>query len=759
MATWTSASDVTAGDRLLNVSRATRQLSDGAQVFLEYDPGAAAPNQVSLMLAADHISTPVFVASISSNNFDVPGLPQALDLVVDGSDNLYVIGQDSSSSDNLGVQAFTKGSGHTWSAQPYLNPGPSQTEGQNLGGFAALWCNTGGGTGQAGHLIVICDDAAGNDYVVIIDAGKALAGTQSSLVTKCTINPPFLGGAGYAASSGSNLALSADGFGATSGVAASATTATSFWLGAWGVTSSGTFTGGGGLSHSLTCGTLSLTTKIQLIRQSSNLWAAIYRSTGTPAQLSVQTCSSSALLGLLSAIGTTSNFPAQGASLAWAAAAGPTTPTSTILILGWSTLASHLDDLLQMTINLSTPTAPAVGAVTTINAAVSGGGASADMSTLRMVTQPVDPLHVDWQAYKSTSTYGLLGYYTAAPQPPGLPLLTSPTGGVVPLVAGNLVLDWTFVLGQPSDAQTGAYVRRDSAAGFQWWTGAAWTAAQAGATGGAEVAVTGLTTVSQVTTSTWTAAGIYSYSVQTIGATGLLSGYASAITFQIANIAPSTPTLTAVYNAATNQTTVTLTGSAGGPTGDVWFSDNGGATWTLMRGAAALTCYPTPAVLIDPEQPSGVTRQYQAQVWTGAPVSYSAFAAASVTGQVSAFWLIDPLGLVPAVNVYIKRGTYKTTVRKQQTEHFPLGSPFSLVAFGGLTGRQFDMTLLTTSVATETALEALLSLTRTILLQSPEPLQVYVNNMTDVGTDLPVIETAHASFREHAVTFVEAARP
>ena len=154
---------------------------------------------------------------------------------------------------------------------------------------------------------------------------------------------------------------------------------------------------------------------------------------------------------------------------------------------------------------------------------VSGGGASANMSTLRTVKEPIDALHIDWQAYKSTSTYGLYGYYsTTPPSAPNPPTLTSPvSGSVVPLVATNLVLAWTFTSPVTGDTQTGAYVRRQLAgSGYQWWTGAAWTAQQAGATGGAEVAVTALTTAMTVTTGTWVAADVYSYSVQAIGGPG-----------------------------------------------------------------------------------------------------------------------------------------------------------------------------------------------------------------------------------------------
>src|SRR4029077_19323371 len=201
-------------------------------------------------------------------------------------------------------------------------------------------------------------------------------------------------------------------------------------------------------------------------------------------------------------------------------------PTSLAWVFGWSTQASHLDDLVRVSVNVSTPSAPTVSAGSTLdNANVSGGGAAADMTTLRTVKEPVDALHIDWQGYKSTTTYGLYGYYsTTPPSAPNPPPLTSPTAGSIDaLTAGNLALAWNFPSPVIGDTQTGAYVRRQLAgSGYQWWNGASWTAQQAGATGGNEIVVSGLTTAMTVTTGTWVAASVYSYSVQTIGGTGVL---------------------------------------------------------------------------------------------------------------------------------------------------------------------------------------------------------------------------------------------
>src|ERR1019366_1200991 len=130
------------------------------------------------------------------------------------------------------------------------------------------------------------------------------------------------------------------------------------------------------------------------------------------------------------------------------------------------------------------------------------------------------------------------------------------------------------------DAQTSAYVRRQlSGAGYQWWTGTAWTTAQAAATGGNEATVVigagvgdmATATSTTVLTTTWTAADVYSYSVETAGATLLISGYAPAVSFTVANTAPTTPTLTALYGAGGNVTMLTFTSGDTNTTGSIEF--------------------------------------------------------------------------------------------------------------------------------------------------------------------------------------------
>src|SRR5665213_2117150 len=121
-AKYTAASNATAGDRLLNVGQAALQLSDGSLAMLVHDPAQAAPNRVSLQVVpAPAHTTPQTIATLSTDvasntaNFVLGGYVQSLALCRDSSDNLFVVGADNVSGDldQIGVQAFVKGSGLT----------------------------------------------------------------------------------------------------------------------------------------------------------------------------------------------------------------------------------------------------------------------------------------------------------------------------------------------------------------------------------------------------------------------------------------------------------------------------------------------------------------------------------------------------------------------------------------------------------------------------------------------------------------------
>ncbi|AXB47315.1 hypothetical protein [Amycolatopsis albispora] len=108
---------------LLNYTRnAQVQLSDGTEVWLETTGTPTAPG-IALRYRT-RTGSPTTIATIqvgtTAAQFAMPVAAQALTLAVDPSDNLFVVGRQGSASNSLAVQAFAKGSGHTWVAKALL---------------------------------------------------------------------------------------------------------------------------------------------------------------------------------------------------------------------------------------------------------------------------------------------------------------------------------------------------------------------------------------------------------------------------------------------------------------------------------------------------------------------------------------------------------------------------------------------------------------------------------------------------------------
>src|SRR4029077_11491332 len=179
----------------------------------------------------------------------------------------------------------------------------------------------------------------------------------------------------------------------------------------------------------------------------------------------------------------------------------------------------------------------------------------------------------------------------------------------------------------------------------------------------------------------------------------------AAVSFTIANAAPSAPTFTAVYSATTNITTLTLTGNASGPTGSIEFSDDSGVTWSFFRGATAVTCYAGAATLFDLEGPSGATRQYRARVWTAYPTSYSPYTTATATPTSTTFWLADVVGGTK-IAIHVHRATLSTHFPQQLTEHQGLGNTFATIVADVVGLEDGAATIWTQSASDETALLA-----------------------------------------------------
>lgn len=137
---------------LYEVLGAQVQLSDGTWAVLESD-GAASPT--ILLRHVDFAGTATTKATVPVNatnqGFRLGALAyatgsQQLTLIVDASDNLYVIGWLGSSSNDIAVKAYVKGPGYTWTAMNVMGASlpSSDTDPTN---FAAAWHAVGPPTG------------------------------------------------------------------------------------------------------------------------------------------------------------------------------------------------------------------------------------------------------------------------------------------------------------------------------------------------------------------------------------------------------------------------------------------------------------------------------------------------------------------------------------------------------------------------------------------------------------------------------------
>jgi hypothetical protein len=138
---------------LYEVLGAQVQLSDGTWAVLESD-GSTGPT-ISLRhvntagTATTKATIPIgttastFVAGTAGGALSTGA--QQLALIRDDSDNLYVIGRQGGTTNNVAVKAYTKGVGYTWTAQTLVG---GALPGSNMDptNFAAAWHSVGGGT-------------------------------------------------------------------------------------------------------------------------------------------------------------------------------------------------------------------------------------------------------------------------------------------------------------------------------------------------------------------------------------------------------------------------------------------------------------------------------------------------------------------------------------------------------------------------------------------------------------------------------------
>ena len=759
------ASNSTAGDRFLWVGQDSIQLSTGDWVGLVTDPSQANPSKVSLVLAtgatrATETTIAILNASTAAGASFLlnHNLPQCLALCRDGSDNLYVFGANGAATGKLMTyQAFIKQSGLVW------QPGVANVCLQAVSayippvGYVARWCNTGGGSrypaitgAAAGHIIVAAttNDGSVNNACYILDAGTILrGGTQNG--SNVVINPAFLGDAPTLY--GSNLDLSPDGFGAASGIAQSASGTGGYLVGGWGVTSTGLLTTGPlSFPPGQLCGTLTTTTKLRCLRYGPGTWALIGPSLANPGQLTVSTIASGFTGGGTFPnvdTGIVSSFPAPSASLSWDANVDA---SGTVWVYGWKTGTNTTMMRLPITFPGGVPT---VGAVVQDDTSL-----GATNTTIRTVKEPVDWFHADWQGYALVSTtYSLIGDYSALPVQPYLPALVSPlNNAAIPLATGG-TLDWNFTSPESTDAQATYYLRRQNVAGYQWWTGSAFTAAQPGATGGSEVAVTAATTLVTFGAGLW-AAGVWSWSVQVTGASGVVSGYSTAWTLTVV-AQPSTPALTASYDSANNRVPLTIAGTG---TDHAWFQySDDGVSWFNVRGATSVAQVSGAATVYDYWAPPGAARSYRVAQFDPAGVAgnYSAWSSTQIaTPSITTFWLrrtdIDDIG----INPHVATGTLVTSFGENLTEHQGLGDPATMIVGDVMGLEDGACTFFSIDADDETEIQGLINTQRTLLFQSPDNRSWFIRINAPRPANTPYV-VRPGSYRDHALSWRGQQRP
>lgn len=144
--------------KLAQVLGAQMQLSDGTWCALE-SSGSSSP---TVVLAHHDGSTRTFIATVPTGTgagdfSEAPGA-QAISLVVDDSDNLYVLGALGSSTNNIGAKAYSKGVGHSWTAQT-MRSAPMTAYDASINNVVGAWHDRGG---SFGTIVALCAHTFGH---------------------------------------------------------------------------------------------------------------------------------------------------------------------------------------------------------------------------------------------------------------------------------------------------------------------------------------------------------------------------------------------------------------------------------------------------------------------------------------------------------------------------------------------------------------------------------------------------------------------
>lgn len=417
-------------------------LSDGTLAYLGYDG-----TTTYLKWSSDRSSIQSLVALAAPTWYQNDFI-----LCRDAADNIYAIGTDGTTNTNLRVQAFTKGSGHTWTAQASVESAFAAFS-TNFD-FTATWCDTGGGTNGAGHIVVLVGEAGsttGHNRIGVLDAGAILAGSSSFLVQNYQ-DPTCTGGLSATTPS---VHLSPDGFGAPSGLSAAAFDTGGLNIGSWGIDSAGALTTNTLIEQDTIGGGNSERTAA-LIRYGAGQW--LYISPWTNNLWGFQPFTATAAGTSTHMTVAPTNMPSVSMSSHWDAFADPTTPGYVwLLAAGLSGTTVSCCRLLVDLTSGSVVWATAASVDDTITSCQ-------NFNWVRAVSQPVSQSYCDWQVGVESSAaarWMIAGEYTqfVAPNPTAPDASGTLSLPVATLTAGSNNNTLIFTYTPPSgDGLTGGEV-------------------------------------------------------------------------------------------------------------------------------------------------------------------------------------------------------------------------------------------------------------------------------------------------------------
>ncbi len=380
-------------------SRMILQLSDGALIF-----GTSS----YLYCLPPGSTSAIRIANLSGTNY----------ITRDASDNLYFFTITlPASSYQVNMHAFVKGSGYYWvegSVVTSVTPGTNGSFATQLG---FTWCNTGGGTNSAGHLLIASTGVESgtstiDSWYMILDAGVALAGTGTLLVNSAK-NPTFIG-TPVVTSGTPTGGMSADGFGGTSGLFVSYRNTDIWSIGSWAVSAAGALS----TNTNITSTYASPLGPLFCIRTASNVFAIASAMNGASTKVGISRYSKTALLTAQATYGAVTDFVPE----VWSATYDPT--GAKFWVYGHGGVAA--DSLVRLGCTVSSGVTWDSTIVLDTEEANAAPGVGDILNTITAVPAPITAKGTDVMV-GGDLTAAKVGCFTAWDLTPEAPALTGPT--------------------------------------------------------------------------------------------------------------------------------------------------------------------------------------------------------------------------------------------------------------------------------------------------------------------------------------------